>query len=447
MEFEDIGLCVPKILLPNKSVDLTKWSVIACDQYNTQKEYWEKVKGFVGGSPSTLHLIFPEAYLDSGEYGAIVDSINRNMREYVDEGVLDEGRECFILVERTLPSGKKRRGLIVALDLEKYDYDKDSKTLIRTTEGVYLSKLDTRIKIREKATIELPHILVLIDDNKKEIIEPLFKKKLEKLFDFKLMMNGGHIRGYAVGDEHLIMDVVGKLRRMADPDEFKRKYGVGGSENIILYLMGDGNHSFAAARKRWDRIKKGAEDQQAVMNHPARYAMVELINIHDEGLSIEAIHRLAFNVDFNDMVDDMRVFYEGQGSGFSVERFDSEEEMFERLEILGKDGLHNIPFVHSDGYGIFSVGNPKHNFETETLEAFLVGYTDSRSGSAMEFVHGEDVLRSMGSREGNVGFYMPRYSKKSLFKSVLLHGAFPRKSVSMGHADEKKYYLECRKIV
>ncbi|MBN2713000.1 MAG: DUF1015 domain-containing protein [Planctomycetes bacterium] len=442
---ESIGLNVPVILLPREGVDLTKWAVVACDQYTSQPEYWEKVSGLVDGAPSTLHMILPEVYLETEKEGEIVKNTNEAMLRYVEDGTLVEGEKGFILVDRKTSHAESRKGLVVALDLEKYDYSDGSTSLIRATEGTIVDRLPPRIKVRENASVELPHIMVLIDDPDRTVIEPLFEDKLETAYDFSLMMDSGRIKGYRVSGPELIGKVAGAVARLADPDVFNAKYGLT-DEAVLLYAMGDGNHSFATAKEIWKKIKADAEDKEAVMSHPARYALVELVNIHDAGLQFEPIHRVLFSVDQKQFFTEAQEFFEGCGSEFSVEAFESPGKAQETADAVAGEGGHAIPFVSASGAGLIKIMNPKLNLVVATLQSFLDDFMTRHRKTDIDYIHGEDVVCELGMKDGNMGFYLPAINKDELFKTIILDGSLPRKTFSMGEADEKRFYLECRKI-
>ncbi|MBE3088246.1 MAG: DUF1015 domain-containing protein, partial [Chloroflexi bacterium] len=286
-----VGLQMADILLPKAGTDLRKWAVIACDQFTSEPEYWEEVRCLVSDAPSTFHLILPEVFLGTPEETARVESTRRVMHRYLSEDLFTP-HEGLIYLERTV-EGRTRHGLMVALDLERYDYNQGSQTLIRSTEGTILDRLPPRIRIRSGAPLELPHILVLIDDPEGTVIEPLTIQidRLEKLYDFELMLGSGHLKGYRLTDPTLERQVVAALERLADPARFQSRYGVGPEKGVLLYAMGDGNHSLATAKAIW-------EQQKAIvgMDHPSRYALIELENVHDAGLAFEPIHRVLFGL-------------------------------------------------------------------------------------------------------------------------------------------------------
>ena len=445
MNFESIALQVPRILLPGEGADLKKWAVVACDQYTSQPEYWNAVGRFVGESPSTLNITLPEVYLESPDVGERIKSINATMRRYVSQGLLEPQEPGFMLVERTVAHGKIRRGLVAALDLERYDYAKDSTTLIRATEGTIIERLPPRIKVREHAPVESPHIMVLIDDPGRTVIEPLFEKNYPLAYDTDLMMDSGHIRGRLVSVRQDIESVARALEALGSQESFNVRYGVTGRP-VLLYALGDGNHSFATAKVIWENLKKTAADKSEIMRHPARYALVELVNIHDEGLEFEPIHRVVFSVDLQDLLGRMDAFCRARGSVFSWHKVDSRSEMHSKAAALARPGLHAVAFVAGSTMGLLCVDKPALTLEVATLQSFLDEYLKEKPEARIDYIHGADVVWELGSQPGNIGFGLPVLSKSDFFRTVILDGALPRKTFSMGEAHEKRFYLECRKI-
>lgn len=445
MDKDDIGVSVPNILLPRKGTDLAKWAVVACDQYTSQPEYWESLKTLVGESPSTLNLVFPEVYLESGDAQERIERINATMESYLQEGVLEEQGPGFVLLDRKTSHVDSRKGLIVALDLEKYDYKPGSQSLIRATEGTIEDRLPPRVRIRENAKIELPHIMVLIDDPDRTVIEPLFDAERDLLYDFDLNKGGGHIRGWRVDSKDDVSEVLNALSRLSKQDVFDAKYGVSG-KGVLLFAMGDGNHSLATAKNIWENLKNKADDPGDLMDHPARYALVELINVHDEGLEFEPIHRVLFKVNVEDLKSKLTAFFDAEGTSVSVESCESLEAAKEKSQQLACSGAeHCVAFVSEQGYGLIRLENPKRNLEVGNLQAFIDSYIDGTE-STVDYIHGDDVVVDLGSKPGNIGFFLPTIGKSDLFKTVVLDGALPRKTFSMGEADEKRYYLEARRI-
>jgi hypothetical protein len=445
MHFDKIALQVPTILLPKTGLDLTKWAVIACDQYTSQPEYWEEVERLTAGEPTTLNLIFPEVYLEKPDSDQRIRTINAAMDRYLEEGILEPQPPGFILVDRATETVPSRKGLMVALDLEEYDYRPGAATLIRATEGTILDRLPPRIRVRENAHIELPHIMVLIDDPGQTVIEPLRQRQLPVAYDFHLMLNGGHLKGWRIDDPAAIGQVADALCRLADPERFAERYQVE-DQPVVLYAMGDGNHSFATAKAIWEKLKEQASDQTAIMNHPARFALVELVNIHDPGLEFEAIHRVLFDVDFDLLVRQAEAFYREAGAVFSCEFCGDLDSLPEKSRRLGREGRHLIPFIAGDRCGLLVIDHPPLHLVVATLQTFLDHFLASSAKTRIDYIHGEGTVTALGKRPGNLGFYLPAISKHDLFKTIILDGALPRKTFSMGEADDKRFYMECRKI-
>ena len=434
--FPSIGLQIPTLLLPAPSVDLQKWAVIACDQFTSQPEYWKKVAEVVGDAPSTFNITLPEIYLGKAEETERLHSTQMRMKEYVEKGILIP-YDGMIYVERTV-DGKKRRGLMVALDLEQYDFSKGSQSLIRATEGTILDRLPPRIKIREKASLELPHILVLIDDPQDTVIGPVEKAAagLPLAYDFDLMLSSGHLRGHKVTEPGLESGVVTALEKLAQQETFHAKYGVSKDYGVLLYAVGDGNHSLATAKSIWEKLKP-----EVGMDHPARYALIELENIHDHGLEFAPIHRVLFGV----KADPLRATQEAFGNGFSITDAKDQQEMMQ-IVIKQSQESQKIGYICKEGYKVLSFTSPTSTLPVGTLQGFLDPWLKSGQAESIDYVHGDDVVCELGAEPGNAGFYLPPMGKNELFKTVILDGALPRKTFSMGEAHEKRFYLEARKI-
>lgn len=394
---------IPKILIPR--VLNSNWPVVACDQFTSEPEYWEKVAEIVGRNPSTYHIIFPEVYLESADKDQRIKKINDNMKFFLENDVFEEF-EGFVLVNRIDSKGKSRKGLVVALDLENYSYEKGSETLIRATEGTIVDRLPPRMEVRKNALIESPHIMVLIDDPEKAVIEPLFKIGCDEIYDVDLMLNGGKVTGYKIDQPGLIAHVMNKLEKLAVP-----KYG----KKPLLFAMGDGNHSFATAKAHWESIKN-----DVAKDHPARYCLVELVNVHDDGLEFEPIHRVVFENGSEVLDDAIKV------GGFKI--YDSPNH----------EG-HVIKCYEGDKVWYLVKENPSKNLEVGTLQEWL-----DKMDYKLDYVHGEEAVKKLSSK--GVGFILPAMDKHDLFKTVILDGALPRKTFSMGEAEDKRYYLECRRI-
>lgn len=442
MIFDKIGLQVPKILLPQEGTDMRQWAVIACDQYTSDRAYWQRLEEQTAGSISTLKLIFPEVYLEDDDAETRIAAINRTMEQYLAEGSLAEQPPGFILIDRKTCEVESRKGLILALDLEQYDYNKGAQSLIRATEGTILDRLPPRIKVRRNAPIELPHIMVLIDDPQRTVIEPLFEEPLETLYDFELLENGGHLRGYRIDQPELINKIAAALEHLADPEAYRARYKV--DDAVMLYAMGDGNHSFATAKAIWETLKEEAEDRTAIMNHPARYALVELVNVHDPGLEFEAIHRVLFNVDAEQLKSQMESFFAGRGTPMTYTPCTDLAEA-EGLAAREQDA-HVFPVVFAGQFGVCSVADPEYTLVVATLQACLDKFLQDNPVARIDYIHGTQPVTDLGSTPDGAGFYLPAISKHDLFKTIVLDGALPRKTFSMGEADEKRFYLECRRI-
>lgn len=432
--YPDLGILIPEIYLPKAGVDLTRWAAIAVDQFTSQPEYWEQVEKIVGEAPSTFRITLPEIYLEQPGVEERIQAIQKTMRSYLDSGLL-QPREGLIYVERTV-GGKTRKGLMLALDLEHYDYAKGSTSLIRATEGTIVERLPPRIKIREGAPLELPHILVLIDDPQRTVIEPVAaaRDSLEKLYDFDLMLDSGHLTGYAVPDES---GIVQALRQLAWPEVFAAKYGVSPDLPVLLFAMGDGNHSLATAKAIWEKNKA-----RVGMDHPSRYALVEIENVHDEALEFEPIHRVLFGL----KTEIYAALEAAFGGNYAYHPVESAEAMVAAVDKGAPDG-QRVGFVGGGrGFGVVELRNPSANLAVGTIQAFLDSFLKAGGAEKIDYVHGADVTVRLGSQPGNVGIYVPGMAKGDLFKTVILDGALPRKTFSMGEAREKRFYVEARKI-
>lgn len=535
-QLKKLGVHIPEILLPVSGTDLTKWAVIACDQYTSQPEYWENVRREVGASPSTLHLTFPEIYLKDDDADERIANINWTMEQYLEQHVLESQGPGFVLVDRSTPNTPSRKGLILALDLECYDYRPGAQTLIRATEGTVLERIPPRVKIRENASIELPHIMVLIDDPEKTVIERLCTNaaagRYNELYDFELMQGGGHIKGWMVSDEESIAMVAQALETLLEKDSSSVGDGssVGGDSLVgdgsqlfdtgnipaesqndpaavkqicpgMLFAVGDGNHSLASAKAHWENVrasllKSGTANSTAASEapsnsgpesgdagfmpeHPARYALVEIVNVHDDGIIFEPIHRVLFNIDPSTIMEKMEQACKGR-LHVDFKLYDSKDEMEaeRRLEAERKEvdlnsaagdnvvtgdksavgdmaaacdkasagGVHIIPFILEGRYGIMTASSKVSNLEVGTLQYILDELLRKDPSIEIDYIHGDEVVTELGSKPGSMGFYLPAMDKRDLFPAIKHDGVLPRKTFSMGEAEEKRYYLECRRI-
>ena len=422
-KFKALGFYPADILLP-KDADMTKWAVVACDQFTSQPEYWQAVEETVGDAPSTLRLILPEARLNDPDVDSQIRSINGSMQDYLDRDVFQTLPESLIYIERTQSDGRVRRGLIGMVDLEQYDFTPGSGALIRATEGTVLSRIPPRVRVRQDAPIELPHVMLLIDDPKKTCIEPIRAAagSMEQVYDFELMMKGGHLRGWKLSQAQTEV-LADALANLASDDAMREKYGVSGVPPLV-FAVGDGNHSLATAKTCYENLKK-VTPQDQWESLPARYALVEIENLHDESLRFEAIHRVVFGVDPEKLLAAFKEFYptarDGQGVG------------------------HTIAYTWAGGSGYLNVPNPRVQLAVGTLQNFLDAYL-KENGGEVDYIHGDKVTDDLGAKPGNIGFKLPAMGKDQLFKTVIADGVLPRKTFSMGHAEDKRYYVEGRKI-
>ena len=396
----------PHILLPRKDVDWSKYAVIACDQYTSNLQYWNSLLEEVGDEVSTFKMIYPEAYLENTNNEEYISRINQNIDNYLENNDLIDIGECFILVERITTYGVRRLGLVLAIDLEDYSFKKGSNALIRASEATIVERIPPRLKIRKDSDIELPHILVLFDDLHKEIVEPLYKSRdqLEKVYDFELNKDGGHIRGYKVENTS---EIIGKFRKLL------KKNG-----NGLLFIVGDGNHSLATAKAHWELIKKDLTPEEQE-NHPARYALVEANNLYDDGIIFEPIHRVLFNVD-NNFEKELRNRVKGDCISFTYTKDGGKKEL--RMP-------KNAPMAYLQ------------------VQTFLDEYLKTHPDTKIDFIHDEEELLAVADKNiGSVAIAMPALTKDDLFDYLAEDRVLPRKSFSMGHANEKRYYLEAKKI-
>ena len=425
MSFERFGFLPADILLPGKETDKSKWSAVACDQYTSEPEYWKEAYAFAKGSPSTLDLFLPEAFLDPSRAAEQAEEINKKMRRYLADDLFDLYRNVFVYVERTLKNGKVRRGLVGAVDLEKYEFTPGNDAFIRATEGTVADRLPPRVAIRRNAPLELPHILLLCDDPAKTVIEPLgtHTDRLYKLYDFDLMQGAGHLRGFLVGQDEAA-SVAGALETLLSPASQQTKYGEDG-KTPMLFAVGDGNHSLAAAKKCWEEIRETLPEEERAF-HPARYALCELVNVHDESLEFEAIHRVLFGCEPQKVLAAVKVRFPGAFEG----RGDGQQ----------------FSFVTNEGETVITIPDPPAKLTVGSVQAFLDDYV-SAMGAKLDYIHGDNVVRELCREENVCGFLLPAMSKSELFPAVMHDGVLPRKTFSMGEACDKRFYLECRKIV
>ena len=438
-DYDKFGLHIPQMMVPREGTDFYKWAVVACDQFTSEPEYWNEVEAIVGDAPSTLRLMLPEIYLDKPGEADRIREIRSSMEKYLTDGTLVTLPAGCMLVKRTA-EGRSRLGLVIATDLEAYDFSKGSKSLTRATEGTVIERIPPRLRIREGAPIEMPHIIILIDDPDKTVIEPLVKAPMRMIYDTDLMMEGGHITGCFIEEK----DLEGMKEALSDLyDKAEAKYGDG---NVIFQAMGDGNHSLATAKTNWENLKKTLTPEE-IENHPARYALCEIENIHDDGIVFEPIHRVLFareGMTGMDLVEEtVDLLSEQNGIAYLIE-----EGAPDAAEALAKipEGSFRIPYLSGAHKGIIVVESPAFKLEVGALQSALDIIVKARGEADIDYIHGANVVSRLSASEANCGFLLPAMDKSLLFPAVWQDGALPRKTFSMGEANEKRYYIESRLI-
>lgn len=401
---------------------MSKWAVVACDQYTSEPEYWEDVEKIVGEEKSALKLILPEVYLEQGNVEDRIESVNKTMSEYVNTGVFEEYKDSMIYVERVQSDGKLRAGIVGAIDLEEYEYYKGTSSMIRATEATVIERIPPRMKIRKKAPIELPHIMIIIDDADKTVVEPIGenKERMKQVYDFDLMKNGGHISGYVLSYD-LQLRVISALTALGDIKTFNKKYGLN-EESPLVYAMGDGNHSLATAKECYEELKRKNPGKD-LSDHPARYALVEIVNLHSPALEFEAIHRIVTDVDVAELMAQM------------TEKLGLSQEVSEQKIRVIENGAERDLYIHA----------PTSKLTVGSLQNFLDDYTKIHGGK-VDYIHGSEVVKELSKKERSIGFLLPDMGKGELFPTVICDGALPRKTFSMGHAEDKRFYIEAHKI-
>ncbi|MBP1573792.1 MAG: DUF1015 domain-containing protein [Oscillospiraceae bacterium] len=412
------------ILLPKETTDMSKWAVVACDQYTSEPDYWAKTEQIVGDAPSTLKITLPEIYLEQEGVEDRIKNIHASMADYLAKDVFAEYENALVYIERTQDDGKVRAGIVGAIDLEMYDYRKGSKSQVRATEATVVERIPPRIKVRQGAPIELPHIMILIDDDMKTVVEPIAdaKNSLTKLYDFSLMQKGGEIKGWLLSEE-LKENVLSALDKLSDLDSFNKKYDLN-EDSVLLYAMGDGNHSLATAKEFYEQLK--AQNPGAdLSNHPARYALVEIVNLHSPALEFEAIHRIVTETDTEKLMNTLK----------------------EKLSLTaeGTEDMQSFMSVDNGVSTKWYVGNELSKLTVGSLQLVLDEYI-KENGGKIDYIHGTEVIDSLSKNENSIGFVLPDMQKSELFPTVICDGALPRKTFSMGHAWDKRYYVEARKI-
>ena len=439
-DFSQYGVSVPKILLPKK-IDLEKWAVIACDQYTQDRAYWKRAADIAGGNPSTLNLIFPEVYLADADKDERIQNIKKAMGEYLNGDVFADGEEEFIYIERKTAYGRTRKGLVVAVDLDTYEWKPFSKALIRATEATVPERIPPRMKIRNGAPLELPHIMLLADDSEDALVGGTGKlvKKNAPVYDGDLQQESGHITGWSVKDEAAMAHIKNALSAIA-------KKGTDADGNTFLFAVGDGNHSLATAKAVWDEHRKelaaqGKSDAE-IAQSPVRYALVEIVNIYDAGLTFEPIHRVVFKAD-----NAALLAYIAQKLDGEVKAIASAVELEKLVADKNASGAR---------YGFITTTGGKTTYtllQTEitdlaiaSLQPALDEFIKENGGIEIDYIHGTEETVELGSKDGQLGILLPPIAKDSFFATINGRGPLPRKSFSMGEASEKRFYVEARRL-
>jgi len=408
------GLLPVDFLLP-AGIDLQKWSVIACDQFTSEPDYWNRVESFVGNQPSALHAILPEIHLEKPDTEDRILKVNQTMSAYLDQGLFVR-HNGYVYIKRILNNGMERKGLLGVIDLEDYSFKagKSCKALIRSTEGTVPERIPPRVAIRQNAPLEFSHTILLYDDPENIVIDTIESRKneLELLYDFELMENGGHISGWLVDRD--------------DGAEVQSAFGVLSERSPLLFAVGDGNHSLAAAKTCYSNLKKHMPKKKYLV-HPARYALVEAINIHDPAMEFEPIHRIVFDIDPDHLISELDKFF---AKGRTRKKLNT---------------THVFRYITSGGHGECTAEDTGFTLPVAALQHFLDYYV-SANGGRIDYIHGDQNLETLSSRPGAIGFLLPPIDKGSFFKAVITDGSFPRKTFSCGNAEDKRYYIECRKI-
>ncbi len=397
------GIGIPQIWLPKQGTDLSKWACIACDQYTSQPEYWQEVERTVGSAPSTLRMMLPEVYLPATEEA--LHRIDGCMAEYIENGILENKGEYITYVERGCSNGRTRHGWIVAVDLEKYQFDPAKQALIRASEATVVSRIPPRVNIRAGARLEMPHVMLLADDPHYSLDEITSAGSKQQIYDLELMAQGGHLRGYRLS-EATARQLLDAMEALISP---------GG----MLFAVGDGNHSLAAAKTYWEQLKA----QGAPENHPARFALTEVVNIHDTALDFEPIHRVVMGTDMQQFLDRMNEFFREQG-----------------IELTNEGG-DPVFSLYYDGKTLPFCTDAQIPMIVQPIQQFL-----DRIGAQVDYIHGADHLKTICHRDRAIGILLPGISKRGVMESVSRNGALPRKAFSMGESTDKRYYMECRII-
>ena len=421
-----------EILLPDEKTDLGRWACVACDQFTSEPEYWQQAEEVVGAAPSALRLVLPEVYLGGADEAERVAAIQAAMADYA-KTVLTRRVNGFVYLERTQMDGSIRAGLLGAVDLEAYSYEKGSRPVVRPSENTVVERIPPRLRVRRGASLELPHVMMLVDDAEKTLIEPLaaLKGSLPKLYEGELMLGGGHIEGWAVEDKALCDRLVAAIDRLGSREVFDAKYPAAAGSPTLTLAVGDGNHSLATAKAYWEELKSTLPPEQRE-THPARWCLAEVCNLYSDSIQIESIPRVLFDVSADEVLRQLHAYGEERHLGLHLGEAPKGRQSF---TLATPDGRETA----------VSFDTPAEPLAVGTAENFVQQVLANCPGSRVDYIHGDDTARRMVA-EGAVGLILPPFDKADILKGVVLGGVLPRKTFSMGHAEEKRYYLEAREI-
>ena len=418
------------ILLPDAAVPLEQWGCIACDQFTSDRAYWQRAEEAAAGGPSALRLVLPEVYLADDDLTGRVDAIHAAMEDY-REKVLTRAVDGFVYVERTLQSGRVRQGLVGRVDLEAYNYHRGSLPLIRPSENTVEERIPPRMAVRRGACLETPHVMMLADDPGRTLIEPVGaqKEKLRPLYEGELMLGGGHVAGWAVEDPALIAQIEAAIASLGSADAFAEKYPDAPNSRPLALAVGDGNHSLATAKAYWEELKPILTAEQRA-NHPARWCLAEVCNVRSDAVEIEPIHRVLFNTNYESVLLSIVTWSDENMAGIK----------------FGDEFPQQVRLVSPMDECTLSFENPTAPLGVGTVDEFVEYFLENHPEARVDYVHDEAAVRAFSAQEGAVGLLLPPMEKGDLFRGVVLGGVLPRKTFSMGHAEEKRYYIECRRI-
>jgi len=423
----EYGFRIPEILFPAEDIDLYKWSVVACDQFTSQPDYWRSVEKKVGAAPSTLRIMLPEIYLEEEDVDDRIMRMKDTMEAYLKDGVLERLQPGVMLTERHI-RGKIRKGILLAIDLECYDYKIENKPLIRATEQTVLSRIPPRVKIRNGAALELPHVMLMIDDEADEVIGPLHMERssFEKLYEVDLMMDGGLVEGWFISSEKALDTMVAAFGKLAKRDG-------------MLFCVGDGNHSLATAKTVWDQAKAEMSAEERAES-PLRYALCEVINLRDRAVEFMPIHRVLFNVNPSTCAHYIteRLNEKGREAKLIFGRWNASTK--------ADDGAFVIPFQYKDGAGKIRIDSPSHPLALGEVQELFEEFVASHKGSSIDYIHGDEAFSELAKQYDCIGFYFDALEKAEFFDLIARCGVLPKKSFSLGEAEEKRYYMEGRAL-